>query len=49
MVKNKQLKQQQMLQSIMDNSGQLGQTPEQGSVLQQLNEQLKGGMTGYGA
>lgn len=40
-----QAQQQQMLQSVMQNANKLGEMPEQGSVMQQLNEQLKGGMS----
>ena len=36
--------QQQMLQTVMQNANKLGELPEQGSVMQQLNEQLRGGM-----
>lgn len=41
-------KEQAMLQSVMQNANKLGEMPQQGSVMQQLNEQLKGGMN-YGA
>ena len=44
-----QAQQQEMLGQIIQNAGQLGETPKQGSMLDQLNEQLRGGMTGYGA
>lgn len=36
--------QQQMLQTVMQNANKLGEMPQQGSVMQQLNEQLRGGM-----
>lgn len=39
-----QAEQQQMLQTVMQNANKLGELPEQGSVMQQLNEQLRGGM-----
>lgn len=39
-----QLNQQQMAQTVIQNANKLGTTPENGSVMQQLNEQLAGGM-----
>ena len=41
-----QQQQMAMAQSLMQNANKLGQTPQDGSLMQQMNEQLKGGMNG---
>ena len=41
-----QAQQQQMVQSLMQNADKLGQTAQEGSMMQQINDQLAGGMNG---
>ena len=35
-----------MAQAVMQNANKMGQTPQEGSMMQQINEQLAGGMNG---
>lgn len=46
MEQQQQAIQQQMMSDVMKNSGNLGKAPEQGSVMQAMNEQLRGGLNG---
>lgn len=43
-----QQQQQEMMQNIMSNAGQLGEKPQQGSIMDELNNQLRGGFN-YGS
>lgn len=41
-----QAQQQQMVQTLMQNANKMGEAPQEGSMMQQINNQLAGGMNG---